>query len=437
MKLKTLFIALVLIAGLAYLSAKGYIYYKTKTGLDKIIQLASPIAQIDYASIGSKLTGTIFVDGVSITPTGTYDNIKIKRISVSGNGFKFLFDLARGFTSNELPSQANIAYDRLEAPVSMTFLSRLASSLTKDGDSEKIKTCSIPGILNAMGLKNLNLTTVSMNGSVGYIYDKDINQAEITLKYDLIGVESMLLDLRVSQFTTQGTLNTGKLPVIEQLHLVKQYEPDYIRKIIMHCATEASQSTAAFVDDLFTQSDEYYINSLGFIPGPGLSELLRQLVTNAGTVEIRATPSSEITPALLKAYRPEDLVDLFGVTASYNGIPVKDLSFSMQSSMPQKVLNSPSVASATPSSQVKARPKPKLKLRYLDTDVSDLNRYINHMVRAYTQNNSIPKEGILVSITNNTVNIEHLVFSGKFTSHLHTDSIERVEVLRKEMPEDK
>lgn len=430
-----------LTAGLAYLGAKGYIYYKTKSGLDKIIQMASPIVQIDYTDIGSELTGTIFIDNVRITPTGSSDEITINRISVSGNGFKFLFDLARSFASNEFPSQMDIDFDKLEAPASISFLSDITSSLSKGEDRVKIETCSIPGILNAAGLKELNLSTITINGSMGYIYDKDINQAELKLKYYLAGIESMLLDLRVSQLTTQGMLGSGKLPVIEELHLVKQYESEYMKQIIMHCATAASQSTTAFIDELFTQSDEYYIKSLGFVPGPGLSELFKQLINNAGTVEIRATPSSEITPALLKAYRPEDLVDLFGVTASYNGAPVKDLSFSMQSSIskipPGAPTSTPRAISSSQAKLTKLRPKPKPKLRYLDTDLLDLKNYINYMVRAYTQNNSIPKEGMLVSITNNTVNIEQLVFSGKITSHLHTESIIRIEVLRKEMPEDK
>lgn len=440
-KIKTLLFALLLVIGLVYVGTKGYVYYKSKTALDKIIQMTSPIVQIDYASIGSELTGVIFIDNMRITPNGTNEEITIKRVSISGNGIRFLLNLGDGFSSSEFPAQIDVAFDQLKAPVSTSFLSDLASSLSKGKDGLKVETCSIPGILNATGLDELDINTITINGSLGYIYDKDLNQAEILLKYDLAGIESMLLNLRVSQITTQGMLGPGKLPIIEQLHLVKQYDPAYVKQITTHCATEASQSTATFIDDLFTQSDEYYINSLGFVPGPGLSELFKQLVTNAGTVDIRATPSSEITPALLKAYRPEDLVDLFGVTANYNGTPVKDLSFSMQSSISKKQQQSPSrtpqvVSAPTPLNQLQQKAKSKPKLSYLDTDISELKNYKNYMVRAYTRGNSIPKQGILASITH-TINIEHLVFGGKITSHLYKDSIERIEVLRKEMPEDK
>ncbi len=444
MKLKTILLVPLLIVALAYVGAKGYIYYKTKDGLDKMIRMASPIVQIDYSDIGSELSGAILIDNVRITPTGTYDEITIQQLRLSGNGFNFLLDLARGFKSKEIPAQMTISFHKLQSPVSSSFISNLVSSFGKTSTKNKIKSCSIPGILNAVGLKELGVPAISINGSMGYMYDKEASQAEYNLRYDLLGVESSLFDLRMSQLSAQGMMGLGKLPIVDDIHIVRQFDQEYMKQIVNYCATEASLSSAAFIDDLFTQSDDYYLRTLGFIPGPGLSELFKQLISNAGTVEIRANPSSELSQALLKAYRPEDLIDLFGVTASYNGTPVTDLSFSMQSSMSQKQKSAERTARVEPPVQPASLDKPtkpkqiiRPKLRYLDTKISDLKEYINYKVRAYTLNNSIPKEGILVSISNNTINIEHLVFSGKMTSHLHIDRIEHIDVLRIETPEDK
>ncbi len=440
MKLKTLLIVPLSIVCLAYIGAKGYIYYKTKSGLDKLIRTAAPVVQIDYSDIGSDLSGVIYINNVRITPTGAYDELTIDQLSVSGNGLKFLLDMMRGFDSNEPPPQITIAFKKLESPVSSSFLSNFTSSFKTDEAKRKIKACSIPGILNAVGLNELNLSTITVNGKLGYIFDKEANQAEFNLKYDLVGIESTLLDIRVSQLSSQGLMGIGKLPIVEQFHMVRQFKEEYIKQIVNHCATEASLATTSFIDDLFTQSDDYYLKTLGFVPGPGLSDLFRQLITNAGTVEITATPSSEISPALLKAYRPEDLTDLFGVTASYNGAPIQDLSFSMQSSAPksnsittERTVNTTKPTTVTAMDKI-IQPKPKQRLRYLDTDISELQNYMYYKIRAYTLNNDKPKQGMLISITNNTVNIEHLVFSGKITSHIHIDRIDRIEVLRREKP---
>jgi hypothetical protein len=433
------------VLGLAYIGAKGFIYFKAKNALDKIVRLASPVVQIDYTDIGSKLSGTIYIDNIRLTPTGTYDEATIEKLSITGNGFKFLLDLSLGVNSNEPPPQMRIAFDNLQMPVSDLFLSNLSSPFKTNTDNKEIDTCSIPGILNASGLREIDISTITVNGSFGYMYDKSASQAELNLKYDLAGIESTLLDIRLNQLSSSTIAGIGKLPIVEKFHLIRKYKPEYIKKIIGHCATNSSLATATFVDDLFTQSDDYYLNTLGFVPGPGLSKLFKQLVSNAGTVEIIATPSSEISPALLKAYRPEDLVDLFGVTASYNSIPITDLSFSTKSSSEKRkqqqirrttnYVQQPTTA--TENKATKTRAKKKVKLRFLDTEVTNLNSYLHHKVRVYTLNKSKPKRGILTAIASNKIDVEHLVFGGKMSSHIYIDTVERVEVLRKERPEDK
>ncbi len=443
MKIRTLIISLLLVAGLAYIGAKGYIYYKTKTALDKIIQLASPVVQIDYTDVGSKLSGSIYIDNIRLTPTGTYDEVSIQKLSITGNGLNFLFDLSRGFKSNEPPPQMNIAFENFAMPVSSLFLSNLSSSINKKNSKIEFETCSIPGILNATGLQEIDISSITANGSFGYIYDKAANQAELNIKYDLAGIESTMLNMKLSQLSTNTIIGVGKLPVVEKFSLTRQYKPEYIKQITNHCATNSSLATATFIDELFTQSDEYYLETLGFVPGPGLSKLFRQLITNAGTVEVIARPSSEISPVLLKAYRAEDLVDLFGVTASYNSKPIKDLSFSSRSSAAkskQKIQKSrvKSVVQHTPTiSKIKInKPKSKPKLRFLDTEISDLKNYLNYQVRIFTRNKNKPKRGILASITTNKIDVEQLVFGGKMSSHIYIDTIDRIEILRKERPED-
>lgn len=440
MKLKTLLITPLIIVGLAYIGIKGVIYYKTKSGLDKMIQLASPFVQIDYSGIGSELSGSIIIDKLRITPTGTYDEVSIQQLKISGKNYKFLLDLMLGRRSNEILPQMRLSFQNLEGPVSSSYLSNLTARLGKDSGHARIETCSIPGILASVGLKDLGHTTITMNGNIGYAYDRETNQASFSVRYDLAGVESSLLELRLSQFSPAEISQLGKPPVIDEMRFVRQFEPEYMQQIIKHCASNVDLTPDAFIEDLFTQSDDYYLKTMGFIPGPGLSDLFKQLITKAGTVEVRATPASEIHPAILNAYRPEDLIDLFGVTARYNDVPITDLSFSMQSSMPKRKPKSPEVTGkpATPTPIVEPaqtkmpKPKAKPRLLYLDTDIADLKDYLNYKVRIYTHNNDIPKQGVLVYIDKRIANVEQLLFHGKMTSHLLLDRIERVEVLRRD-----
>lgn len=443
MKIKTLIIVPLLIVGIAYIGAKGYIYYKAKAAMEKVIQLASPFVQIDYTDVGSKLDGTIYVDSLRLTPTGTYDETTIKRLSVTGNGVSFLLDVAKGFNNNQLPSQMAIKFEKLVVPVSSTLFPNLGDSLSRNSTKVKFEECSIPWILNASGINKIGISSISADGNFAYVFDRAASQAELKLEYDLTGIESTLIKIQLSQLSTHGMIGVGKLPITEKLSITRQYKPSYITQTTNHCATEASLSTASFIDDLFTQSDDYYIRTLGFVPGPGLSKLFKNLLTNAGTVKITATPSSELSPALLKAYRPEDLADLFGVTASYNSSQITDLSFSTKSTTVKNKQRqtSPNNKTAyeppTPLPKKTDKTKPKAKLRYLDTEISDLKDYLHHKVHVYTQNSIKPKRGILTTITTKKIDVEQLVFGGRISSHIYIDTIERIEVLRKDIPEDK
>ncbi len=441
MKAKTIITIPLILAGLAYLGAKGYIYYKVKAGLDKMIQIAAPFVQIDYSSIGSSLSGSVSVDKVRMTPAGTYDEVSIRKLEVSGDGPKFLFDLAHGFEKNEPPGQMALAIHQLESPISSTFFSSVSSPFNKGGKRTTIETCSLAGIINILGLKELGFPSITVNANMRYVYDEASNELEMKINYDIAGVESSYLSLKMNKISAAGIIGLGSMPILDELALVRQVEPGYMKQIVTLCSGNAGQTPSTFIDTLFNQSDEHYLKTLGFIPGPGIKKVLKQLITNSGQIEIRATPSTEINPSALTAYRPQDLIDLLGVNVRYNDKPVTDLSFSVQ-------LNKPGPKTKPPSSQnkpdtnlaqtsplamsTKVKPASRSKLRYIETDVSELPRYLNYRVRIYTLNNNKAKQGLLVSINNQTINIEQVLYSGKMTSHLHISRIAKIEVLRRE-----
>lgn len=440
MKVKTLIIIPLILAAVAYLGAKGYIYYKVKAGLDKMIEVAAPFVQIDYSGIGSSLNGTISVDKVRMTPTGTYDEISIQRIDVRGDGPKFLLDLAQGFDRGEPPEQMAVAIHQLESPISSSFLSSISNPLNKSGRKTTVETCSIAGILYSVGLKELGFPFLSINGDMDYKHDKAASAVEFKLNYDLAGVESSFLSLKMNGVSAAGIMGLGKPPVLEELHFVRQIEPGYMKQIVTLCSGNSGQTHASFIDGLFSQPDKHYLKTLGFIPGPGLSKMFKQLITNAGQLDIRATPSSEISPAMLSAYKPEDLVYLLGVSVKYNDTPVTDLSYSVESNKTKTKANSSSKEISSPTSATIVSsgtsqtivPKSRPRLRYIETDISNLPNYLNYRVRIYTLDNDKPKQGLLVSIKNQTINVEQQLYSGKMTVHLHLSRLAKIEVLRKE-----
>ncbi|MCP4341660.1 MAG: hypothetical protein GY799_22960 [Desulfobulbaceae bacterium] len=440
MKIRTLIGIPIVIAALAYVGVKGYIYYKVKTDLDNMIRTAAPFLQIQYGGIGSDLNGSISIDRVLLTPTGSYDEISIRQLEISGNGPKFLFELAQGFKQSEPPAQMSIAVHQLESPVTSSFLSSIGARLgasTTTPWKDKADACSLAGILQASGLKELGFPGFTINGGMGYNYDQDAGVVQFNVDYDLSGVESSYLNLRLSGLTAAGIMGIGKMPAFEQLRLVRNIEPGYMKQIVTLCAGNAAQSPDQFIEALVSRPAKHYLTTLGFIPGPGLIDLFKQLVTNAGELEIQANPSAGIDPSKLPAYRTSDLVDLLGITVRYNNKPVTDLSFSTQLKKPAHgATPAPGNNQTSPTIVEKPAVKPvtrsRPKLRYIETDIADLADHLLYRVRIYTLDNDRPKRGVLISIKNQTVNVEQVLYSGKMTVHLHTSRIDRIEVLKRE-----
>jgi hypothetical protein len=429
---KALIIVPLVVAALAYAGIKGYIYYNVKTDLDRMVSAAAPFMQIEYGGIGSDLSGIISVDRLSLTPTGSYDEISIQRLELSGDGPGFLLELMHGFKQEQPPARMALSVHRLESPVTSTFLTnigpRLGAAWNRQTDS-----CSLAGILKASGLKELGFPGLTINGDMGYTYDRDSGEVQFNLDYELAGVEATSLNLKASGISTAGLMGLGEPPFLQQLHLARRIQPGYMKQVATMCATNSGQSQDQFIEGLVTRPASHYLQNLGFIPGPGLKAMLKQLVTHAGELEILANPSSEINPANLSAYRPGDIIDLLGLTVSYNGNPVTDLSFSTRLKTPhakttaayggRSLPGEPGLADA----QDSGTPP---KLRYIETDVSRLEGFLLHRVRIYTLDNDKPKQGVLTSIRNQTVHVEQLLHNGKMTVHLHRDRIARVEVLR-------
>jgi len=218
-----------------------------------MIQTAAPFLQIQYSGLGSDLNGKIFIDRVLLSPTGTYDEISIRKLEISGNGPRFLFDLARGFKQDKPPAQMAITVHQLESPISSSFFSSIGARLGTSGKTiwkDTVDSCSLAGILNASGLKDLGFPGLTINGGMGYNYDQATGVVQLNIDYELSGVESSSLNLEVSGLTTAGVMGIGQMPTFKQLHLVRNIEPGYMKQMVTFCAGNSGQSPDQFIDTL-------------------------------------------------------------------------------------------------------------------------------------------------------------------------------------------
>ena len=60
--MKNLAIAVVVLLGLAYGSAKFYLYYKTSQGMEAAVLALAPIMEVQYGGISSSFSGKLKID---------------------------------------------------------------------------------------------------------------------------------------------------------------------------------------------------------------------------------------------------------------------------------------------------------------------------------------------------------------------------------------
>ena len=185
---------------------------------------------------------------------------------------------------------------------------------------------------------------------------------------------------------------------------------------------------------------------LGFIPGPGIREMLESLISKGGQLAMTANPSMELDPMVLALSKPEDVIEMLGIELTLDDKPVKDLSMEFPSDgqtlslLPelQFIVDGEKASAATgttdPEKNSSARNsgKPgKIELRYVETKVADLHRYIGKKVRLYTNTSVKPKQGYLVSSKGEIVSVKQNIHHGSMTAHLPMAVINKAEVLRR------
>ncbi|MCB1759687.1 MAG: hypothetical protein KDI68_07895 [Gammaproteobacteria bacterium] len=439
MKLKTGLLLLLIVVGLAYGGAKFYLHKKTKDRLDEWVIMVSPFAELSYGEIHSDLRGSLAVDGIYLS-SADGAVLQIGHVEVEGPGPLFLYDLTRGFGNKAPPESIVFKVTSLSVPVDQNLRASFPAFETEGAELAPVEPCTLAGLFRYAGLDNIGMEQMVADAVLGYNFDRSRGEARMFFDYDLKAIESMSLNLAMESLPQPGAVMLGELPSITSLELSYKMEPDYAQRMVAHCAKQADTSPGEFLSALFTRSEAYFQSNLGFVPGPGLRDMLQSLLTVGGVVQISAAPG-ELDPGQLFAYQPQQLIEMFGVSVAYNDNPVTDLSMQFAATADNVPafpawpgLETPPAepeASDSESPEIDAStPSRRPRMRYLETPVSELHRFVGSRVRLYTAGVPQPKQGILTSYKNSVFSVVQEIYRGKMTAHVALSDLTRAEVLR-------
>ncbi len=413
---------------LVYGGSKLYLQQKVKADLDRVIATAAPFMELSYGDIDSDLlNGTLTVANVWVAPEALTEGIRIDRIVIRGDGMGFLLKLAAESFGSEPPRRLQLAFQGMAIPLELMDNAKIDSALLRSR-VDAPKACSLGGILQHAGLEDLGFQQLLMDGFVRYQLTPSGSGVTLEMAYTLQGIEYSRIEVDITGKLSPAAMASGAKPALNSLRLHYQLDSEFSSNMIAHCASKAGQKPQAFLDALFLVDNEVYGSELGFVPGPGLKELLKKVVGSAEELVITASPSPNLTMANISLYKPKQLLELLDLKVMSNGQPVTDLSY--QFSPKSKEMLARLGKAQEPGSNKTAKVKRKRVVkRYLPVEVKLLKGYVGSELKIYSNQTEKPREGVLTSIGDRVVTVEQRLFGGKIELHIPLKKIERVEVL--------
>ena len=443
-KLKSGLFSLLVLAVAGYGGAKYYVHTKVKDKLDELVRMASPFAEIRYGEITSDLRGSLKIEDIGLNAAeGTA--LQIGNVELEGPDPRFLWDLTNGFKNSEPPEKLALRLMGISIPADQNFKGDFGPITLggKSTGSGQVQPCTLSGLLKHAGLEQIGMETLSANSTMGYSLNRASGEAWVFLDYELEGIESLSLAMSLRGIPESGALVMGAMPRFADIDISYSLQAGHIKRLVGHCASQSQQSSDQFLQAVFTQSDRDIAENLGFVPGPGIKEMLRKLITNGGTVQLVANPADGLEMATLLAHKPEEIMRLLKVKLSLDEKPVEDLSIAFANN--GAALSGPwglngLGADAGESSEEELKDDveaadsevriERLRMRYVETGISDLQHYLGSRVKLYTRDSGKPKQGYLASYKGDIFSVEQNIHGGTMTAHVRVSEISKAEVLR-------
>lgn len=468
---------LALIAGAAY----GYVWYQTKTFLERTVQSTAPFAQLSYRHFLVDPRGLVRVDGLQIIPQGYRSPIDIGAVTLRSDDPLFFLDPEGRIESGEFPDFLSLALDNLSLDIGSDFVKAMQPS-----EAELLLHMQQPN-LDALGCGNVLAFTPDVATQMGV--GRTVTDMAITLRanndqgtldifteVDTTGLFSLTTDLSLNfaaGYLKPATFAAAN-PRLRSME-IDYRDLGYFAKRDRYCAEAAGVDELTYREShlaLVKERAQAYAMSVppilwqaysdgsakgaqvrfGMSPVGGLGaevmlglgspielidRLRLRLTVNSKPVDLNQVDWLALMPdpeAALQANRPVEsraggsLVDTPEVQAS----KPQQAAQRTQSEQADEQSDTRSAVSQSamiefPGMIPKSMKTPEVKFRR--TGFDDLGQYINSDIRIFTYfGNRV--EGRLEAVDGDTIKILHRVGKGLAVYPVDREKLEVIEVMR-------
>ncbi|MEJ1409863.1 MAG: hypothetical protein RPU60_06555 [Candidatus Sedimenticola sp. (ex Thyasira tokunagai)] len=425
MRSKSIILLFLVVCLAVYGGLKGYVHFKVKAEVDRLIHLVEPYVDIRYEEISSSFGGEVSVEGITVIPKGAVEVVRIGVLELAGDDFTFLLEMVGGLKADKPPEKVQVAARRIEIPVEVEQLFGLEGGTV----AARPKPCTLGGILSHSGLENLDYQRLIADVRFGYRLNASAGELSINIGYWLQEIENFRLDLSFTDVAAAGDVAMRVMPRLAGGELRYQMAQDYAIGMVNYCAKQAGKRPSAYLDNLFSMSDQRYAQELGFVPGQGIRFILDKMIRQSAEVHLRIAPGVRLDLPKLQSYSPSQWPELLGLEVTVGERQVTDLGLTIpeRGAMGWSSRQGDAQDGAAASGGRLSRAKP----RFIETGVDRLAGYLGSDVRIYTTSRSKPKHGILNAVKGEFLEVEQRIHGGKMTMLIALDRVKKVEVLRR------
>jgi hypothetical protein len=447
MKLKKIIVFSMIGVGVAYSGVKGYIYYKVKNQVDQMVVVARPFADIEYGSIGSDLQGRVMLDDLVLYPRGINDTVKVDRLTVITPGLEFLLSGSESLKQGEIPEHMGLALTGIHLDLNgrlTEMLEQMEAAQLGYGPADGI-ACSLSSNFMTTQYRELGLKELVFDTAFRFEHGDSASQLRLKMDYNMRGMEALEIVITMDGVGHSVMGLAMGSPQLQRVSMNWRPDAAFTHKTLDYCAGQQGMDVPTYIDGLFGQSDEDYAEDLGFVPGPGIRAAMKELMQNAGELNLVAQPASSLDLKSVYLYKPEDWPDLFGLIVKVNGKEVTDLSFTLPDIDPSQG-DEQSADFSFPAFdflgqqeqpvQAQSQKKPKVaparssRPRYRIVPRGEVNTLVGRSVRILTADGK-RRSGRVLNISNGVISLEMRMHAGTMSTTVPVKAAKKIEVLER------
>jgi len=440
----------VLIVAAAY----GFYWYQVKSRIDKLVQQASPFAQVSYGSIYAHPDGTVGVNRLTIAPRQMHAPVSVESVRVRvGSPLYFLFG------GDELPERISLSLKRIKQGLDSEFFRAIQrqADFTMEADPLYIS----PNSLGCGNIRRFDINTLKQMGfnelvmDINLDYRGDLQARKVSLNMltnvDDMGTTRMEMELTLDPRQLKNPAMASGSARLESL-LINYRDTGYNQRRNRFCAAEIDGSPADY-QQLHRQMLEQWLTDAGVELPEALLTAYFDLVLQPGSdMALSMRPAGGLGTAELMLQDPEFLLQSLNLQLRINDKPlpldgvdwaemVADLSAAgnpgqMINRQERAEIDNQAEALAEEdgsSAQVSILPKRlpgKLMIKqYRPTSPSELRKHIGAQVRIFTYfGNDV--EGRLIHADSKGIRVLQRLEQGVAEYPLEYGRIQQAEVLR-------